>query len=177
MKKTRIISTVVRGFCALLLIAQVAGAQTPSAIDNALKQKAEMLSPELARQIAIEREEQRKESEDLTMQAIGMIDEGKWKEAYYVLYEAVQRNPDNITAKSKLNLVNSQLYDVYAGYGKDRQDVKDYEAAISNYRLALLHKPTGKDAINGIIESRKKLEELISKNLGKIITDDMSDND
>jgi len=177
MKRHTVLSVVLRGVCALSILAQVAIAQPLSPIDSALKQKAEMLSPELAQQIALEREEARLDSEELTTQAIKMIAEGKYREAYHVLNEAVSRDKNNINAKSKLIQVNSYLYDVYAGYAKARMDLKDYESAIAHYRTALEHKPEGKEALKSIKLARLALEESVSKIIGKMVTDEMSQND
>ena len=145
MKRHTVLSVVLRGVCAICILGQVAIAQPT--IDSMLKRKADMLSPELARQIAIEREEARHDSEELTTQAIKMIEEGKYREAYHVLSEAVSRDKNNINAKSKLIRVNSYLYDVYAGYGKARMALGDFESAITHYRTALEHKPQGKEAL------------------------------
>jgi type II secretory pathway component GspD/PulD (secretin) len=175
MKRNTVLSAVLRGVCAVSILTQVAFAQ--SQIDVALKQKAELLSPDLAKQIALEREEARQDSEELTTQGIKLIAEGKYREAYHVLTEAVNRDDNNINAKSKLTLVNSYLYDVYAGYGKARVDLKDYESAIAHFRTALDHKPEGKEALAGIRKARQALEESVSKNIGKMLTDDMTDND
>ncbi len=162
-----------RGVLSVLLLAQLGMAQ--SAIDVELQKKAKLLSPDLARQIALEKEELRAESAELTTQAIKMIEQGEYKRAYIALTEAVRKDPRNVTAKTKLETVNGILYDTYAGYAQSRLAVRDYEAAILNYRTALEHRPAGEEALKGIRMARRLLEESVSKNLGKIITEDMDD--
>lgn len=164
---------VMRGVLSVLMLVQLGMAQSP--IDTELQKKAQMLSPELARQIALEKEELRAEAAELTTQAIKLIDQGEYKKAYIALTEAVKKDPRNITAKTKLDTINGILYDTYAGYAQARMAVKDYEAAIVNYRTALEHRPGGEEALKGIREARRLLEQSVSKNLGKIITDDMED--
>ena len=101
--------------------------------------------------------------------------QGEYKRAYIALTEAVRKDPRNVTAKTKLETVNGILYDTYAGYAQSRLAVRDYEAAILNYRTALEHRPAGEEALKGIRMARRLLEESVSKNLGKIITEDMDD--
>jgi len=171
--KKPILKAISRGVLSLLLLSQLAVAQSP--IDEALKQKAKLLSPKLAEQIALQREEMRAESEEITTLAIKTMNKGEYKKAYHYLKEALNKNPANLTAKSKLLKVNAILFDVYVGYAKSRMDVKDYEAATKWYREALIHKPKNASAIKGVLLARKRIEESVSKNLGKIITEDMSD--
>jgi len=175
MKKHPAIAGIARGLLSVLLMGQMALAQSP--IDAALQKKAKLLSPQLAEQIALQREELRAESEEITTQAIKALDKGEYKKAYHYLTDALQRNPGNLTAKTKLFKVNDILYDVYAGYAKARMNVRDCEAAVKWYREALVHKPRGEIAINGVRKARQRLEESVSKNLGKIISEDMSDNE
>lgn len=163
----------IRVLCIVALLTQAVLAQPP--IDEALQRKAKLLSPDLAKEIQLEKEERRAESEELTTQALKLMEQGKYKEAYVALSSAVELSPQNLTAESKLRKVNDILYDVYAGYGNARMEVRDYEAAITHYREALLHKPGGEAALDGIKDAREKLEESVSKNLGKVITDDMDD--
>jgi general secretion pathway protein D len=163
----------VRVLCVVALLTQAVMAQPP--IDEALKRKAKLLSPDLAKEIQLEKEERRAESEELTVQGIKMMEQGKYKEAYVALTAAVELSPNNLNAESKLRKINDILYDVYAGYGKSRMEVRDYEAAITHYREALQHKPGGEAALKGLKDARAKLEESVSKNLGKVISDDMDD--
>jgi len=173
MNKNNTITGFMRGVLALLLISQFTFAATE--IDITLQEKAEALSPKLSREIALQKEELRSESEELTIKGIQYIDEGKYKEAYVALTEALRKNKDNVTAKSKLSRVNKVLYDVYTENAKARCDVKDYETAINWYRTALEHKPKGQAALKGIRLARKKLAETVSKNLHKIVSEGMSE--
>ena len=171
--KKPILKAISRGILSLLLLSQFVVAQSP--IDEALKQKAKLLSPKLAEEIALQREEMRAESEEITVQAIKAMNNGEYKKAYHYLKEALNKNPANLTAKSKLIKVNAILFDVYIGYAKSRMAVRDYEAATKWYREALVHKPHNELAIKGVLLARKRIEESVSKNLGKIISDDMTD--
>lgn len=173
MKKRPYFNVVTRSVVSVLMLVQVGMAQSP--IDTELQKKAQMLSPDLARQIALEKEELRAEAAELTTQAIKLMEQGEYKKAYIALSEAVKKDPRNVTAKTKLDTVNGILYDTYAGYAQARMAVKDYEAAIVNYRTALEHRPAGEEALKGIRKARQLLEESVSKNLGKIITEDMDD--
>lgn len=173
MKKRPYMTGVTRGFLSVLMMVQLGWAQ--SAIDVELQKKAQMLSPELARQIALEKEELRAEAAELTTQALKLMDQGEYKKAYIALTEAVKKDPRNVMAQSKLQTVNRILYDTYTGYAQARMAVKDYEEAIANYRTALEHWPAGEEALKGIRKARQMLEESVSKNLGKIITEDMDD--
>jgi general secretion pathway protein D len=173
MKSNAVFTACVRIALSVALLAQVALAQ--SVIDQQLQQKARLLSPELAREIALEKEERRAESSELTTQAIKFMDEGDYKRAFVALTEAVNKDPENLTAESKLKAVNDIMYDTYAGYARSRMDLRDYEAAIANYRTALEHKPGGKEALKGLQAARELLEQSVSKNLGKIITEDMTE--
>ena len=171
--KKPILKAISRGVLSLLLLSQLAVAQSP--IDEALKQKAKLLSPKLAEQIALQREEMRAESEEITTLAIKAMNQGEYKKAYHYLTEALNKNPANLTAKSKLFKVNSILFDVYTGYAKSRMDIKDYEAATKWYREALIHKPKNASAIKGVLLARQRIEESVSKSLGKIATENMTD--
>jgi len=171
--KKPILKAISRGVLSLLLLSQFAVAQPE--IDVALKQKAKLLSPELAEQIALQREEMRAESEEITTQAIAAINQGEYKKAYHYLTEALNKNPANLTAKSQISKVNSILFDVYMEYAKSRMAVRDYEAATKWYREALIHKPKNKVAIQGVLLARARIEESVSKNIGKIMSDDMTD--
>ncbi|MCX7847960.1 MAG: tetratricopeptide repeat protein [bacterium] len=173
MKKRPYMMGATRGLLSVLMVVQVGLAQ--SGIDVELQKKAQMLSPELARQIALEKEELRAEAAELTTQALKLMDQGEYKKAHIALTEAVKKDPRNVMAQTKLELVNRILYDTYAGYAQARMAVKDYEEAITYYRTALEHRPGGEEALKGIREARRLLEESVSKNLGKIITDDMED--
>jgi len=145
--KKPILKAISRAVLSILLLSQFAVAQSP--IDDALKQKAKLLSPKLAEEIALQREEMRAESEEITVQAIKAMNQGEYKKAYHYLKEALNKNPANLTAKSKLIKVNAILFDVYVGYAKSRMAVKDYEAATKWYREALVHKPHNEMAIKG----------------------------
>ncbi len=171
--KKPIIKAISRGVLSLLLLSQLAVAQSP--IDEALKQKAKLLSPQLAEQIALQREEMRAESEEITTQAMKAMNQGEYKKAYHYLTEALNKNPANLTAKSKIDKVNSILFDVYIGYAESRMSVRDYEAATKWYREALVHKPKNKAAIKGVLLARKRITESVSKNIGKIAAESMSD--
>ena len=171
--KKPILKAISRAVLSILLLSQFAVAQSP--IDDALKQKAKLLSPKLAEEIALQREEMRAESEEITVQAIKAMNQGEYKKAYHYLKEALNKNPANLTAKSKLIKVNAILFDVYVGYAKSRMAVKDYEAATKWYREALVHKPHNEMAIKGVLRARERIEQSVSKNLGKIISDDMTD--
>lgn len=156
--------------CTLLSPAVFARQQT---IDSALQRKAQLLSPDLAREIHLMREERRAESQELTTHGMRLMEEGKYREAYVALSEAVRLSEENITAKTRLRTVNDILYDVYAGYGQSRMQVRDYEGAINHFRMALEHKPEGQVAIRGIRTARERIEASVSQNLGRIISDAM----
>ncbi|RLD11380.1 MAG: hypothetical protein DRI44_03680 [Chlamydiae bacterium] len=173
--KKPILKAISRGVLSLLLLSQLAVAQSP--IDAALKQKAKLLSPKLAEQIALQREEMRAESEEITTQAITAMNQGEYKKAYHYLTEALNKNPVNLTAKAKLMKVNSILFDVYVKYAQSRMAIKDYESAIKWYREALIHKPKNKAAIKGVLLARERISESVSKNIGKIISDSMTNDE
>ncbi len=155
MNNNKTFTTIMRGILSLMLIAQFAVAKTE--IDKTLQEKAKSLSPKLSREISLQKEELRSESEELTIKGIQFIDEGKYKEAYVALTEAIRKNKNNVNAASKLYRVNKVLYEVYNENAKARLDLKDYETAINWYRTALEHKPKGAAALKGIRIARKKL--------------------
>ena len=165
MNKNKTFTTIMRGILSLMLIAQFAVAK--SEIDTSLQEKAKALSPKLSREIALLKEEMRSEAEDLTIQGIQFVDQGKYKEAYVALTEALR--------KDKLSRVNKVLYDVYNENAKARLDLKDYETAINWYVTALEHKPKGVAALKGIRLARKRLAQTVSVNLNKIISENMSE--
>ncbi len=173
MNKNKTYTTIMRGILSLMLIAQFAVAK--SEIDTTLQEKAKALSPKLSQEIALQKEELRSESEELTIKGIQFIDEGKYKEAYVALTEAIRKNKNNVTAVSKLYRVNKVLYDVYTENAKARLDLKDYETSINWYVTALEHKPKGTAALKGIRMARKRLAKTVSKNLNKIISENMSE--
>ncbi len=175
MNKNKTFTTIMRGVLSLMLVAQFAVAK--SEIDTTLQEKAKSLSPKLSREIALQKEELRSESEELTIKGIQFIDEGKYKEAYVALTEALRKNKGNVTAISKLSRVNKVLYDAYTENAKARLDLKDYETAINWYRTALEHKPKGPGALKGIRLARKRLAETVSKNLNKIISENMTEDE
>ena len=172
MNKNKTFTTIMRGIISLLLVAQFAVAT--SEIDKTLQEKARALSPKLSREIALQKEELRSEAEELTIKGIQFIDQGKYKEAYVALTEALRKDKANVTASSKLSRVNKVLYDVYNENAKARLDLKDYETAINWYIAALEHKPKGTAALKGIKIARKKLAQTVSENLNKIISENMS---
>ena len=173
MKRKTFLVGSARAALSVLMIVQLGMAQT--SIDAELQKKAKLLSPDLARQIALEKEELRAESAELTTQAIRLCDQGKYKEAYFALDEAMKKDPRNTAAKTRLVTVNAILYDTYAGYAMSRIAVADYQGAIDNFRVALEHKQGGEEALKGIQKARALIEETVSKNLGKIISDSMQD--
>jgi general secretion pathway protein D len=173
MKSNVVCTRCVRILLSLAMVAQFGFAQ--SSIDTDLQKKAKLLSPDLARQIALQEEERRAESAELSTQAIRFINDGDYKRAYVALTEAVNKDPNNVVATTKLKTVNDIMYDTYAGYAQSRMALRDYESAIANYRTALEHKPGGKEGLAGLTKARELLEQSVSKNLGKIITDDMED--
>jgi len=173
MNKFKTFTIIMRGVLSLLLVAQFAVAK--SEIDTTLQEKAKALSPKLSREIALQKEELRSEAEELTIKGIQFIDEGKYKEAYVALTEAIRKDKGNVTAASKLSRVNKILYDAYTENAKSRLDLKDYETAINWYVTALEHKPKGTAALKGIKIARKRLAQTVSKNLNKIISDNMSE--
>jgi len=83
--------------------------------------------------------------------------------------EELRSEAEELTIKGIL------LYDVYNENAKARLDLKDYETAINWYVTALEHKPKGVAALKGIKIARKRLAQTVSKNLNKIISDNMSE--
>jgi len=159
----------------LLFVVQITMAQKP--IDVALQKKANLLSPELSRQIALEKEELRAEAGELTTEGMRAIEKGEYEKAYVALTAAIDKDPRNVTASTKLMRVNAILYDTYAGYARGRMAVGDYEQAIVNFRKSLEHKPNGEEALNGLRDARQAIAESVSQNLGKLITESMSNDE
>jgi general secretion pathway protein D len=175
MKKAPFIHKVGHVVLSLLFVVQITMAQKP--IDVALQKKANLLSPELSRQIALEKEELRAESGELTTEGMRALEKGEYEKAYVALTAAIEKDPRNVAAVTKLVRVNAILYDTYAGYARGRMAVGDYEQAIVNFRKSLEHKPNGEEALNGLRDARQAIAESVSQNLGKLITESMSDDD
>jgi len=173
MNKFKTFTIIMRGVLSLLLVAQFAVAK--SEIDTTLQEKAKALSPKLSREIALQKEELRSEAEELTIKGIQFIDEGKYKEAYVALTEAIRKDKGNVTAASKLSRVNKILYDAYTENAKSRLDLKDYETAINWYVTALEHKPKGfliKQARDLEVQSRYEEAKALYKQAIKIESED-----
>lgn len=172
MKNTKALTVVAVTLAAILLLAQNVMAE--AAVDQAMRQTAALRAQELARELQIERQEQRQMADLLFQQALPLIEQGEYRKAHTLLSEALKRCPNHSDSKVKIGEVNSTLYDYYTSVANDRLEMRDYESAINFYRQALEHKE-GDEAKAGIQKARKLLETAASKQLSKIVNTDLSE--
>ena len=172
MKNTKALTVVAVTLAAILLLAQNVMAE--AAVDQAMRQTAALRAQELARELQIERQEQRQMADLLFQQALPLIEQGEYRKAHTLLSEALKRCPNHTDSKVKIGEVNSTLYDYYTSVANDRLEMRDYESAINFYRQALEHKE-GDEAKAGIQKARKLLETAASKQLSKIVNTDLSE--
>ncbi|MBQ7554881.1 hypothetical protein IJS98_00305 [bacterium] len=172
MKNTKALTVVAVSLAAILLLAQNVMAE--AAVDQAMRQTAALRAQELARELQIERQEQRQMADLLFQQALPLIEQGEYRKAHTLLSEALRRCPNHTDSKVKIGEVNSILYDYYTSVANDRLEMRDYESAINFYRQALEHKQ-GDEALKGINKARKLLEAAASQQLSKIVNTDLSE--
>ncbi|MBR6461786.1 hypothetical protein IKS73_01430 [bacterium] len=172
MKNTKALTVVAVSLAAILLLAQNVMAE--AAVDQAMRQTAALRAQELARELQIERQEQRQMADLLFQQALPLIEQGEYRKAHTLLSEALRRCPNHTDSKVKIGEVNSVLYDYYTSVANDRLQMRDYESAINFYRQALEHKQ-GDEALKGINKARKLLEAAASQQLSKIVNTDLSE--
>ena len=172
MKNTKALTVVAVSLAAILLLAQNVMAE--AAVDQAMRQTAALRAQELARELQIERQEQRQMADLLFQQALPLIEQGEYRKAHTLLSEALRRCPNHTDSKVKIGEVNSVLYDYYTSVANDRLQMRDYESAINFYRQALEHKQ-GDEALKGINKARKLLETAASQQLSKIVNTDLSE--
>ena len=172
MKNTKALTVVAVFLAAILLLAQNVMAE--AAVDQAMRQTAALRAQELARELQIERQEQRQMADLLFQQALPLIEQGEYRKAHTLLSEALKRCPNHSDSKVKIGEVNSTLYDYYTSVANDRLQLRDYESAINFYRQALEHKQ-GDEALKGINKARKLLETAASQQLSKIVNTDLSE--
>ena len=172
MKNTKALTVVAVSLAAILLLAQNVMAE--AAVDQAMRQTAALRAQELARELQIERQEQRQMADLLFQQALPLIDQGEYRKAHTLLSEALKRCPNHTDSKVKIGEVNSVLYDYYTSVANDRLQMRDYESAINFYRQALEHKE-GDEALKGIQRARKLLDTAASQQLSKIVNTDLSE--
>ena len=172
MKNTKALTVVAVILAAILLLAQNVMAE--AAVDQAMRQTAALRAQELARELQIERQEQRQMADLLFQQALPLIEQGEYRKAHTLLSEALRRCPNHVESNTKIIEVNSALYDYYTSVANDRLQMRDYESAINFYRQALEHKQ-GDEALNGINKARKLLETAASQQLSKIVNTDLSE--
>ena len=172
MKNTKALTVVAVVLAAILLLAQNVMAE--AAVDQAMRQTAALRAQELARELQIERQEQRQMADLLFQQALPLIDQGEYRKAHTLLSEALKRCPNHTDSKVKIGEVNSVLYDYYTSVANDRLQMRDYESAINFYRQALEHKE-GDEALKGIQRARKLLDTAASQQLSKIVNTDLSE--
>ena len=172
MKNTKALTVVAVVLAAILLLAQNVMAE--AAVDQAMRQTAALRAQELARELQIERQEQRQMADLLFQQALPLIEQGEYRKAHTLLSEALRRCPNHVESNTKIIEVNSALYDYYTSVANDRLQMRDYESAINFYRQALEHKQ-GDEALNGINKARKLLETAASQQLSKIVNTDLSE--
>ncbi|MBO7543054.1 hypothetical protein J6T93_04000 [bacterium] len=172
MKNTKALTVVAVFLAAILLLAQNVMAE--AAVDQAMRQTAALRAQELARELQIERQEQRQMADLLFQQALPLIEQGEYRKAHTLLSEALKRCPNHVESNTKIIEVNSALYDYYTSVANDRLQLRDYESAINFYRQALEHKQ-GDEALKGINKARKLLETAASQQLSKIVNTDLSE--
>ena len=172
MKNTKALTVVAVSLAAILLLAQNVMAE--AAVDQAMRQTAALRAQELARELQIERQEQRQMADLLFQQALPLIEQGEYRKAHTLLSEALRRCPNHVESNVKIIEVNSALYDYYTSVANDRLQMRDYESAINFYRQALEHKQ-GDEALKGINKARKLLETAASQQLSKIVNTDLSE--
>ena len=172
MKNTKALTVVAVSLTAILLLAQ--NVMADAAVDQAMRQTAALRAQELARELQIERQEQRQMADLLFQQALPLIEQGEYRKAHTLLSEALKRCPNHTDSKVKIDQVNAALYDYYTSVANDRLQLRDYESAINFYRQALEHK-SGDEALNGINKARKLLETAASQQLSKIVNTDLSE--
>lgn len=172
MKNTKALTVVAVSLAAILLLAQNVMAE--AAVDQAMRQTAALRAQELARELQIERQEQRQMADLLFQQALPLIEQGEYRKAHTLLSEALKRCPNHTDSKVKIGEVNSVLYDYYTSVAQDRLEMRDYESAINFYRQALEHKE-GDEALKGIQRARKLLDTAASQQLSKIVNTDLSE--
>ena len=172
MKNTKARTVVAVSLAAILLLAQNVMAE--AAVDQAMRQTAALRAQELARELQIERQEQRQMADLLFQQALPLIEQGEYRKAHTLLSEALKRCPNHTDSKVKIGEVNSVLYDYYTSVANDRLEMRDYESAINFYRQALEHKE-GDEALKGIQRARKLLDTAASQQLSKIVNTDLSE--
>ena len=172
MKNTKALTVVAVVLAAILLLAQNVMAE--AAVDQAMRQTAALRAQELARELQIERQEQRQMADLLFQQALPLIEQGEYRKAHTLLSEALKRCPNHVESNVKIIEVNSALYDYYTSVANDRLQMRDYESAINFYRQALEHKQ-GDEALKGINKARKLLETAASQQLSKIVNTDLSE--
>jgi len=172
MKNTKALTVVAVSLAAILLLAQNVMAE--AAVDQAMRQTAALRAQELARELQIERQEQRQMADLLFQQALPLIEQGEYRKAHTLLSEALKRCPNHVESKVKIEQVNGALYDYYTSVANDRLQMRDYESAINFYRQALEHKQ-GDEALKGIQKARKLLETAASQQLSKIVNTDLSE--
>lgn len=172
MKNTKALTVVAVSLAAILLLAQNVMAE--AGVDQAMRQTAALRAQELARELQIERQEQRQMADLLFQQALPLIEQGEYRKAHTLLSEALKRCPNHTDSKVKIDQVNAALYDYYTSVANDRLQLRDYESAINFYRQALEHK-SGDEALNGINKARKLLETAASQQLSKIVNTDLSE--
>ncbi len=172
MKNTKALTVVAVSLAAILLLAQNVMAE--AAVDQAMRQTAALRAQELARELQIERQEQRQMADLLFQQALPLIEQGEYRKAHTLLSEALKRCPNHTDSKVKIGEVNSILYDYYTSVANDRLEMRDYESAINFYRQALEHKQ-GDEALKGIQRARKLLDTAASQQLSKIVNTDLSE--
>ena len=172
MKNTKALTVVAVSLAAILLLAQNVMAE--AAVDQAMRQTAALRAQELARELQIERQEQRQMADLLFQQALPLIEQGEYRKAHTLLSEALKRCPNHTDSKVKIGEVNSTLYDYYTSVANDRLEMRDYESAINFYRQALEHKQ-GDEALKGIQRARKLLDTAASQQLSKIVNTDLSE--
>ena len=172
MKNTKALTVVAVVLAAILLLAQNVMAE--AAVDQAMRQTAALRAQELARELQIERQEQRQMADLLFQQALPLIEQGEYRKAHTLLSEALRRCPNHVESNVKIIEVNGALYDYYTSVANDRLELRDYESAINFYRQALEHKQ-GDEALKGINKARKLLETAASQQLSKIVNTDLSE--
>ena len=172
MKNTKALTVVAVILAAILLLAQNVMAE--AAVDQAMRQTAALRAQELARELQIERQEQRQMADLLFQQALPLIEQGEYRKAHTLLSEALRRCPNHVESNVKIIEVNGALYDYYTSVANDRLELRDYESAINFYRQALEHKQ-GDEALKGINKARKLLETAASQQLSKIVNTDLSE--
>ena len=107
MKNTKALTVVAVVLAAILLLAQNVMAE--AAVDQAMRQTAALRAQELARELQIERQEQRQMADLLFQQALPLIEQGEYRKAHTLLSEALKRCPNHVESNVKIIEVNSAL--------------------------------------------------------------------